>query len=955
MRTDATGQPPAFSTRAALAMGLAGLVVVFVLGARAFVPALVSVAAPRSAVSGEGGSAGVSAAVGLRRLESLPVQAQSVISGALGSAGNGFAATRSVAGWQIQGGGVRADLAAGGVELSGGGGSLSMTLAAAGRGGRMDSAGVASVSARGNRVVFQRGRMREWYAAGPLGIEQGFTLDRRVRGADGTLALSLALRGPLRARRLGEQVSFLSRSGRVVLRYGGLVAVDASGRRLPSGLVLRGGRLLVRIDDRGARYPVRIDPLIQQGSKLIGSGAGNGSSVGTSVALSSDGNTALVGGYDAAWVFTRSGGVWTQQGPELTGTGGGTYFGASAALSSDGNTALIGGRGSAWAFTRSGSTWSQQSVLAPNNDAGGFFGDSVALSADGNTALIGDDDTTGGDGAAWVFTRSPAGAWTQGQTLTGAGEVGAGSFGSSVSLSADGKTALIGGPLDGGSGDVIRTGAAWVFTQSGGVWSPGPELSGGGESGLAQFGESVALSSDGSTALIGGPFDNTNTGAAWVFTNSGGSWPQQGSKLTASDETGGIGSFFGNSVALSTDGNTALIAGYHDNHYVGAAWVFARSGGVWTQQGAKLTAGDEIGEGFFGSDVAMSSDGDTALIGGYSDNGNVGAAWVFAPPAPTCTNVAANAPVGGGAVTASLACAGPAGVPLTYGIVTGPADGSLGTIDQATGQVTYTSAGGFGGQDAFTYQVSDPWGVSNTATVTITVPRLAVPVCKNVSTKMAKNAKTATVKLSCAGPAGAKLTYAIVTPPAGGKLGKIKQTTGAVTYTPRSGDSGSDRFTYEAMDSGGTSNTATGTIKIPAPARLNSTMGWSFTPTLSTYTVVRALVVYAVPGAAKVKLSCAVKGCGVKAHTESVAIRRVCTGKGKDKKCRTVRPPRTRTVTLTRLVDGLHLRVGARFTVSIVEPGAIGKQYLFKIRANQQPSATIITLAPGSTKPCPSC
>jgi hypothetical protein len=81
----------------------------------------------------------------------------------------------------------------------------------------------------------------------------------------------------------------------------------------------------------------------------------------------------------------------------------------------------------------------------------------------------------------------------------------------------------------------------------------------------------------------------------------------------------------------------------------------------------------------------------------------------------------------------------------------------------------------------------------------------------------------------------------------------------------------------------------------------------------------------------------------------------VCTGKGKDKKCRTVRPPRTRTVTLTRLVDGLHLRVGARFTVSIVEPGAIGKQYLFKIRANQQPSATIITLAPGSTKPCPSC
>ena len=100
---------------------------------------------------------------------------------------------------------------------------------------------------------------------------------------------------------------------------------------------------------------------------------------------------------------------------------------------------------------------------------------------------------------------------------------------------------------------------------------------------------------------------------------------QQGSKLTEN----GAPPFFGASVALSADGNTALIGGDLDNGNVGAAWVFTRSAGVWTQQGAKLTGSGETGAGWFGSSVALSADGNTALIGGFRDNGNVGAAWVF--------------------------------------------------------------------------------------------------------------------------------------------------------------------------------------------------------------------------------------------------------------------------------------------------------------------------------------
>ena len=89
-------------------------------------------------------------------------------------------------------------------------------------------------------------------------------------------------------------------------------------------------------------------------------------------------------------------------------------------------------------------------------------------------------------------------------------------------------------------------------------------------------------------------------------------------------------------MALSANGNTALIGGPTDNAGVGAAWVFTHSGAKWEQQGEKLTAsGEESGEGHFGLSVALSAEGNTALIGGYGDNGGVGAAWVFTNTAPT--------------------------------------------------------------------------------------------------------------------------------------------------------------------------------------------------------------------------------------------------------------------------------------------------------------------------------
>jgi hypothetical protein len=414
---------------------------------------------------------------------------------------------------------------------------------------------------------------------------------------------------------------------------------------------VRDDTLRLRIDDSNARYPVRIDPFIQQGGKLTASGEIGNGFFGFPVALSSDGNTALIGGsadnkaVGAAWVFTRSGSTWTQQ-AKLTGTGeiGEGRFGQSVALSSDGNTALIGGGadnkavGAAWVFTRSGSTWSQQGEKLTGTGeigeeplSGGGFGYSVALSSDGNTALIGGRHDNKNVGAAWVFTRSGS-TWTQqGAKLTATGEIGAGGFGESVRLSADGNTALIGGEHDN-----TNVGAAWVFTRSGTTWTQqGEKLTGSGEVGEGRFGRSVALGAEGNTALIGAEHDNTGVGAAWVFTRSGSTWTQQGAKLTGGGEIGAGG--FGESVALSTDGNTALIGGPFDNTNVGAAWAFTRSGTTWTQQGEKLTGAGEVGEARFGHSAALSSDGNTALIGGQADDANVGATWVFTRSGTTWT------------------------------------------------------------------------------------------------------------------------------------------------------------------------------------------------------------------------------------------------------------------------------------------------------------------------------
>ena len=352
----------------------------------------------------------------------------------------------------------------------------------------------------------------------------------------------------------------------------------------------------------------------QQGSKLKASEkiSGNGDlGFGHSVALSSDGSTALIGGPGvyandgAAWVFTRSGSTWKQQGPRLTGSGGSfSAFGASVALSSDGNTAIVGGAAGTegeevWVFTRSGSTWTQQgpklavsSAPCPDGRSGGqTVGGDVAISADGNTALVGNALSNCGAGAGVVFTRSGS-VWTQqGSPLAVSG---GGGLGASVALSADGSTAVVTGNRA-YDGSARNAATAWVFTRSGSTWTQqGAPLTGSAPPRKAIFGSSVALSADGNLALIGGGVNNTTFGAAWLFARVGSTWTQRGSPLTVKERSDAPRlPAFGASVALSSDGTTAVVGGPSEWGYAGAAWAFQRSGNAWTQQSPKLTARDE--------------------------------------------------------------------------------------------------------------------------------------------------------------------------------------------------------------------------------------------------------------------------------------------------------------------------------------------------------------------------
>jgi hypothetical protein len=406
---------------------------------------------------------------------------------------------------------------------------------------------------------------------------------------------------------------------------------------------------------------------------------------------------------------------------KASNTTAGDHFGRSVALSGDGSTLAVGATGedsaaigidgnqndnsaasagAVYVFTRTAAgVWSQQAyVKASNTDAGDQFGHAVALSGDGNTLAVGAISEASAStgiggiqnnnsaiiaGAVYVFTRTAAGVWSQ-QAYVKASNTDAGDrFGRAVALAADGSALVVGAPLEdsaatgiGGNqndNSAASAGAVYVFTRTAaGVWSQQAYVKASNTGPGNEFGDSVALSADGSTLAVGAigePSAATgingdqndssaaSAGAAYVFTRAdNGAWSQQ-AYLKASNTN--AGDRFGSSVALSGDGNSLAVGGtgeasaatgingnQNDNSAAsaGAVYVFTRTAaGVWSQQAYVKASNTDAGDQF-GHAVTLSVDGNTLAVGAFgeasaatgiggneNDNsvGGSGAAYVF--------------------------------------------------------------------------------------------------------------------------------------------------------------------------------------------------------------------------------------------------------------------------------------------------------------------------------------
>ena len=398
-------------------------------------------------------------------------------------------------------------------------------------------------------------------------------------------------------------------------------------------------------------------------SKLKASdGIGQYDNFGKAVAVSSDGNTVAIGspaddnsgGTDAGsvYVFTRSGTTWTEQARlQASDAAADDYFGSSVSLSSDGNTLAVGAPyddtgaiftvGSVYVFTRSGTTWIEQAKLqASDAAANDYFGSSVTLNGPGNTLAIGstlDNNTAGTNaGSVYVFTRSGT-TWTEQARLQASDAAADDYFGSSVALDIDGNTLAIGAYVDDNSGGT-DAGSVYVFTRSGTTWTEQTRLQASDAAPYDSFGYSVALSSDGNTLAVGSPYfgDSNPTGAVYIFARSGTSWVQSAKLIPSNFGTVSIWFYFGWSIAFSSDAKTLLVGVYTNvpygpgisyplEAYQGMSFIFKNYGVGWAQKDV-LRASGPLNYNGFGGSVALSSDGNTAVIGDYYLN--IGSVYV---------------------------------------------------------------------------------------------------------------------------------------------------------------------------------------------------------------------------------------------------------------------------------------------------------------------------------------
>jgi hypothetical protein len=578
--------------------------------------------------------------------------------------------------------------------------SSGLSFAGIGRAGRRADPSVGEMTTSDGRVAYQRQGLEEWYLNGPLGLEQGFTIDAAPAGK-GSVEIAVAVSGDLTPGLVsdGAAVELRSSAGEPILGVEGLFVQDADGRELRSWFEIDAAGLVLHYDDSGARYPVEVDPLVTHlDNKVNASDPAQLAFFGLSVAASN--GTAAIGspgagasapanndGPGAVYVFVRgSGGTWSQQ-AKLTVSGLNVRAGLGSSVALSGNTIIAGtpaatsgtvSKGAAFVFTRSGTTWTQQAKLVASNGASGDrFGTSVAIS--GDRAIVGAPyhDVAGTPaqtdaGAAYFFTRSGT-TWTQRASIPQVATAG-GHFGMSVALSR--LTAIIGEPEVSHNGvlnagfahayEALPDDSSWSFQQT--LAPPSPVTSGA-------FGKYVALNaitaSDSGFAIVGETNASTSRGAtsgtAHVFKRSGTTWSRQ---ATLTPATGAANSHYG-IVSLSPAGNRAVVGAVGDVVTTFPVAVFAASGTSWSEQPVVAIPADNAAH--FG--ISVSLDTNALVIGAQSGSAGslngTGAAYLYSigqKNGDACTSASAclsgfcvdgvccNSACGGGSTTDCQAC-----------------------------------------------------------------------------------------------------------------------------------------------------------------------------------------------------------------------------------------------------------------------------------------------------------
>ncbi len=424
--------------------------------------------------------------------------------------------------------------------------------------------------------------VQEWYVNGALGLEHGYTIRERPaqgRKPEAPLVFDLTIRGSLHAEILNNQkgVRFLDEKGASVVTYTGLHVFDANGVTQPASFVESGAGVRISIAESEATYPLTIDPIAQQ-AYLKASNTQADDRFGGAVAAS--GNIVVVGAI--------------REDSNATGVDG------------DQSDNSLTSSGAAYVFERIGGVWSQQAYLKASNPGhGDSFGVSVAVS--GDTVVVGalfeESLATGingnqasnnmqGAGAAYIFERV-GGIWTQQVYLKAYNTGYQDYFGASMAMHGD--TLIIGAPGEASSASGVNgnhndnsmadAGAAYVFQRSGGTWNQQAYLKASNPDAGDRFGTAVALSSDqiivgayregsSATGVDGNQSDNSTfeAGAAYVFERIGGIWTQQ-AYLKA--PVNNVVNYFGRSVAISDD--LAVVASRRNG-----AVVFEKSAPGWT-------------------------------------------------------------------------------------------------------------------------------------------------------------------------------------------------------------------------------------------------------------------------------------------------------------------------------------------------------------------------------------